>query len=205
MTVNDGQVDYDAQVAKQVADYLHMEAPEIEKLMRKEHLEQSEIVIAAVISKKRNKNLHQVIKERKMNQNWGFIDEADQLKPEEFWQEMEHYFPRVSWYPHVLQRHPTVLTDALIHYLGEDKRTIKHLIRQTHYSAVKAAILAKASGKSLDQILALKARESSWEEVEKDLHVKPQRIEMERKRLKAIVYQEIKKWKKHQKAITQGR
>lgn len=177
---------------QEVAKYLGVRAEEIKIIIRDEKLDEIQITIAAVISKKSEQPLKKVVSDQKKYQNWEELSLHYHLTPEEIWEELREYFPRVIWYPRVFSRNPKLLAQVLSIYLSEDDRELLSIIQKEDYSMVSAAILAKISGKKLSEILQLKEK-MSWEELKEKLKIHPTQIIDEQKRLKQILYQELER------------
>lgn len=176
----------------EIADYLGIDPYEVKHLMKKEGLDEPQMTIAAVIAKKSSHSLSHVIQDHRRYTNWDQLSLYYQLEPDEIWEELKRHFPQVIWYPRTFLQQPELLARVLSIYLNEDDQKLLQMINKESFSLLTAAILAKISGKTVEEILLMKQK-MSWEELKQSLHIQPARILYEQKRLKNILYQELER------------
>jgi hypothetical protein len=139
-----------------------------------------------------------VIATIKSKQSWQEVLSTYQLKKEGVWQELKNLFPGVNWKRHFLKNHPAVMFDVLAKYLGRTPADIQNTLYHSRVhpeGAVAAAVLSKASGKSYDDVLALKAQKKTWDEVAQALHVDKAKADEARKQFQNLLKQEVKNWR----------
>lgn len=176
---------------QEVADYLGIQVEEIQTIMEAEKLDDVHIAVAAVVAKKSDKPFIKVVKDqKKYRKNIDQFIRNYRFPPEEIWEECKQYFPKVIWYPRIFLRDQDLLARTLAIYLSEDDQQLLQIIRKEDYSTLSAAIIAKISGKKINDILTRK-KKMSWEELKRDLNIHPTQIIREQKRLKQILNQEL--------------
>lgn len=177
---------------QEVASYLGMCMKEVQTLRQESKLDEPEITIAAVIAKKSNHSLANVVKTQIKYSDWEQLSRHYQLEPDEIWEELKNYFPQVIWYPRAFLQQPELLAHVLSIYLKEDQQKLVRIIKEENFASVMAAMIAKISEQKIDQILLMK-KQMSWEELEHKLKIEPSQLITEQQRLKKILYQEIER------------
>lgn len=185
-------------VTEKVAAYLDMNKEEIDALMQKEQLKPRHIAMAAVIAKLSNKTLPEVITTFKQQKNWDDVLELYHLNHKQVAQEMQKLFPHLKGKFRFLKNHPAVMYETLADYLGLETQEIQTALYQSRVhpeGAMKAAVLSKVSGKTFEEVLALKTEKKTWKEVAASLQVDQEKVKEERKKLQQLLHQNIKEWK----------
>lgn len=194
-----GQAEEIAQVTNKVATYLSLPPADVEKIMKEEKIGPRQLVVAAVIAKKSNHSLTEVIALAKQKGNWNDVLKAYGLDPKATWQEMRQQFAGTFGRMHMVENHPAVMFLALAHYLGRKPEEIRQALyhSQVHLGgAMQAAILSKASGKTFEQVLALKTEQNTWQDVSITLKVNEQQMKEAREKLQLQFKQDFSEWKK---------
>lgn len=185
-------------VTEKVASYLGMKKEDVEAVMKEKGLRVHQIAVAAVIAKKSNQPLSQVAATIKQKKNWKEVVQAYRVEPKEVWKELHRLFPHLNAKMHFLKNHPALLFQALASYLGREPEEIREALYHSRVhpeGAMHAAVLAKASGKRLEEVLALKTEKRTWKEVASALQVSQDQVKEERKKLQQQFRQELKKWR----------
>ncbi|SEM69586.1 hypothetical protein [Lihuaxuella thermophila] len=189
-------------VTEKVASYLGMKKEDVEAVLREKSLGIHQIALAAVIAKKSNQPLSQVASAIKQKRNWKEVVQAYRMDPKEVWKELRLLFPQLNTKMHFLKNHPALLFQALASYLGREPEEIRKALYHSRVhpeGAMHAAVLAKASGKRLEEVLAIKTEKKTWKEVASALRVSPDQVKVERKKLQQLFRQELKKWREQLK------
>jgi hypothetical protein len=185
-------------LTERIGSYLGMKPEDVDKIMQQEMIPPRQLAVAAVIAKKSNHSLTDVIATIKSKQSWQEVLSTYQLKKKDVWQELKNLFPEVNWKHHFLKNHPAVMFDVLAKYLGRTPDDIQNALYHSRVhpeGAVEAAVLSKASGKSYEDVLALKAQKNKWDEVAQALHVDKAKVDEARKQLQDLLKQEVKNWR----------
>jgi hypothetical protein len=183
---------------EKIAAYLGMDKAETERILKQEMVPPRQAVVAAVIAKKKGVPLQQVITVIKSKKSWKEVLDAYGLQPKEVRQELHRLFPGLDGKLHFLKNHPAVMLEVLAEYLGRKPEEIRNALYHSRVhpqGAVVAAVLSKASGKSYEEVLALKAEKKTWEETAKALQVSEEKVKQERKKLKELFRRNVKEWR----------
>ncbi|MFC7440436.1 hypothetical protein [Laceyella putida] len=183
---------------ERIGTYLGMKSEDVKKIMQQEMIPPRQLAVVAVIAKKSNHSLTNVISTIKSKQSWQEVLSTYQLKKEDVWQELKKRFPGVNWKLYFLKNHPAVMFDVLAKYLGRTPADIQNALYHSHVhpeGAVAAAVLSKASGKSYEDVLALKVQKKTWDEVAQALHVDKSKADEAHKQLQDLLQQEVKNWR----------
>jgi predicted transcriptional regulator len=183
---------------ERIGTYLGMKPEDVKKIMQQEMIPSRQLAVAAVIAKKSNHSLTDVIATIKSKQSWQEVLSTYQLKKEDVRQELKNLFPDVNRKHHFLKKHPALMFDVLAKYLGRTPADIQNALYHSRVhpeGAVKAAILSKASGKRYEDVLALKAQKKTWDEVAQALHVDKANADEAHKQLQDLLKQEVKNWR----------
>ncbi|GGE07852.1 hypothetical protein GCM10011571_06380 [Marinithermofilum abyssi] len=177
---------------ERIAKYLGEQPEAVEKSIG--HHPPREAAMAAVIAKLSGQELDVVLK-AKENRTWKEVAAQYKVNRREIRKEIRRILPRDARAFHFLKRHPGFAVQELSDYLGMEPKELVGLARKEKTNLaglVKASILSKASGKSLEEVFAHKTRDNTWSEVGKSLGV--DRSEL-RKAAKELLTRFRKDWK----------
>jgi len=184
-------------VIQKVSAYLGVSQTELEKWMNQYQVHPRQLAVAAVIAKKSGQPLPAVLEELK-DSNLKRVIEKHRLEPKQIKAEMNRLFPQWKRKNTVLKNHPALLLEGMAAYLGrspEEVRKAFYASRVHPKGALFAAALSKASGKSLEEVLALKQEKKSWREVIQALGVPEDKVKEEMKRLRETMKRETNEWR----------
>lgn len=185
-------------VAEKVAAYLGMKKEEVEAVIKENSLRAHQVAVAAVIAKKSNQPFSQVAATIKQKKNWQEVIQVYRLEPGEVRKELHRLFPHLKGKMHFMKNHPALLFQGLASYLEREPEEIRKALYHSRVhpgGAMHAAVLAKVSGKSLEDVLALKTEKKTWKEVASELRVSQDQVKEERKKLQQKFREELKKWR----------
>ncbi|SFI97184.1 hypothetical protein [Thermoflavimicrobium dichotomicum] len=171
------------EVAKKIADYLGISKEEVTVLMKKER----HLVVAAVISKLSKQPIGKVVEAKKTEKTWKKVAEKYKIDRKQIKQEIHKLFPDIRKGKQLFHKQPKKVFDLIASYLGVKKDEVVLIWSNNKIHAhgiVKAAMIAKVSGKSLEEVVKLKQEKKTWKEVAAALNVKPEQLKAEAKKLK---------------------
>lgn len=155
-------------------------------------------ILAQLIANKTGKSVEQILQEKKTLKTWKAVLKKYNLDWKEIRKDLYKQFPMLSKI-RFLDRHPILVLEVVSSYLGLDEQKVieawkKNPVRSS--GLVKAAVLAKLSGKSLDEVLSMKTKGTSWLEIAKQLKIEPEKIKEEIPKIKEQVKAKVQEWKK---------
>ncbi|MBN2908957.1 hypothetical protein JQC72_05390 [Polycladomyces sp. WAk] len=193
-TTTDAKKDKQALVQR-VARYLGVSVTEIQSLTER-GIQPRQLVPAAVIAKLSRQKIETVLAAKK-GKTWGQVAQSFHVDRQAFRRELSRVLPKHRLLRLFIQRHPEVALQTVSAYLGKDPLQLAQLIRQSQLKprdVIKAAVLAKASGKDIAQVVAMKTSQNTWRDVAQSLGLKREDVRDEARQLKKLFRQQLKKW-----------
>jgi hypothetical protein len=193
-------------LVQQVAQYLGISVTEVQSLIDSGTLPR-QLVPAAVIAKLSGQKIETVLAAKK-GKTWGQVAQSFHVDRQAFRRELSRILPKDRLIRLFLQRHPEVALQTVASYLGKDPQQLSQLIQRYQLKprdVVKAAVLSKASGKDIAQVVAMKTSQKQWSDVAASLGLKREDVRDEVQQLKKMFRQQLKKWHKRHCPDISGR
>ncbi|TCP64833.1 hypothetical protein [Baia soyae] len=185
------------QISSKVSTYLGIPKAEVQKLAQDSKIGVKNVVLGAVIAKKTNQTLAQVIAEKDKLGHWKQVMTAHKLEWKDIHPEMKkiapHFGKKLGFF-----KNPTMVYEVLSKYTGESTSTLKGLNEKYKVhpkGLMKASVLSKVSGKKLEDVLKLKTSDNKWKDVATKLNVDQQKLKEAKKEL----FTKLRAEKKQQK------
>ncbi|MDN4595356.1 hypothetical protein [Polycladomyces subterraneus] len=182
-------------LAQQVAQYLGISVTEVQSLLDR-GTRPRQLVPAAVIAKLSGQKIETVLATKK-GKTWVQVAQSFHVDRQAFRRELSRVLPKDRLIRLFLQRHPGVALQTVASYLGKDPQQLSQLIQRYQLKprdVIKAAVLAKASGKDITQVVAMKTSQKQWRDVAVSLGLKREDVRDEVQQLKKMFRQQLKKW-----------
>lgn len=183
-------------LVQKVAQYLGISVTEVQSLL--DHgTPARQLMPAAVIAKLSGQKIESVLAAKK-GKTWSQVAQTFHVDRQAFRREMMRVIPKDRMIRRFWAHHPKAALQTVASYLGTDPQQLSQLIKRYQLQprdVVKAAVLAKASGKDIAQVVAMKTSQNTWRDVAQSLGLKREDVREEAQHLKKLFREEWKQWR----------